>query len=124
MPARTHASRRSGRRRGGQSGASMRAMSTTGRSGSSQQHRTSRSPRYSGDAGTFRGSAAVAVRDRQAAVAAERLRRDADAGRGLAALVLRQVDETDDAAYVVLRQAARDQLVCVEVLLDVALQDR
>ena len=45
------------------------------------------------------GSAAVAVGDRQAAVAAERLRRHPDTRRALAALVLGDVDEPGDAAH-------------------------
>ena len=69
-------------------------------------------------------SAAVAVRDRHPPVAAERLRRDLDPRRLLAALVLGQVDEADDAVDVLRGQAAGDELLAAEVLLDVALEDR
>ena len=55
--------------------------------------------------------AAVAVGDRHAPVAAERLRGDADAGRVLAALVLGEVDEAQDAVDVLGGQAALDELV-------------
>ena len=78
-----------------------------------------------GDQGdAHRRSPPVAVRDRHPAVAAERLAGDLDAGRLLAALVLGQVDEPDDAVDVLGRQAARDELLAAEVLLDVALEDR
>src|SRR3982751_4956105 len=67
--------------------------------------------------------AAVPIGDRHPAVAAERLARDLRAGRVLAALVLGEVDEPDDAVDVGGRQAAGDQLVATEVALDVALED-
>src|SRR2546423_686917 len=69
-------------------------------------------------------SAAVAVGDRHAPVAAEGLAGDLDARRALAALVLGEVDQADDAVDVGLGEAARDQLLAAEVLLDVALDDR
>src|SRR6185312_2986068 len=59
-------------------------------------------------AGRERRSSAVAVRDRHAAVAAERAAGDLDAGRGLTALVL----------------GAQDELLAAEVLLDVGVEDR
>src|SRR5829696_917806 len=68
-------------------------------------------------------SAAVAVRDRHAAVAAERLGADLDARRVLPALVLGEVDEPDDAGDVLLRETPRHELVAAQVVLDVALED-
>src|SRR3954467_8062952 len=66
---------------------------------------------------------AEAVRDRQAAVAAERARRDADARRGLAALVLGLVDHSDDGPDPPRGQPLAHELLGVEVALDVAEQD-
>src|SRR5215207_8452877 len=68
-------------------------------------------------------SAAVAVRDRHAAVAAERLGADLDARRVLPALVLGEVDEPDDALHVLLGQAPCDELVAAQIVLHVALED-
>ena len=68
--------------------------------------------------------AAKLVRDRQAPVAAERLRADLDPGRRLAALVLGAVDEPDHLVDDLLGQAAADQLLAALVLLDVGLEDR
>ena len=68
-------------------------------------------------------AAAVAVGDRQPPVAAEGARRDADPGRGLAALVLGAIDERDHPLDLLGRQPAADELRAVEVLLHVAGED-
>ena len=68
-------------------------------------------------------SAAVAVGDRHAPVAPERALGDLDARRGLAALVLGQVDEPARRVAPPLGQPLGDQLLAAEVQLDVAVQD-
>src|SRR3954452_20545230 len=67
---------------------------------------------------------AESVGDREPPVAPERARRDADAWRGLAPLVLGLVDHPDDPLDLVRRQSLADELLGVEVALDVAEQDR
>src|SRR3954452_8913375 len=71
-----------------------------------------------------RAAAAITIRGRQTPVAVERLRRDADARWRLAALVLGQVDQTDHAADLLLVEPTGAQFFGIEVLLDVALEDR
>ena len=70
------------------------------------------------------GSAAVAVGDRHAPVPPECPLGDLDAGGRLPALVLGGVDEADHLIDVGVGQAALDQLVASEDLLDVAAEDR
>src|SRR5205085_72410 len=73
--------------------------------------------------GNDRRSTRVAVGDREAAVLAEGLRRDAYAGRGLTPLVLGPVDEGDDPADQSRVVAGLGQLAGREVVLDVGLED-
>src|SRR5271167_5099994 len=68
-------------------------------------------------------SAAIAVGDRHAPVAAERARGDLDSGGCLAALVLGEVHEPDRTVDLALGEPLGDQLLASLVELYVALQD-
>ena len=68
------------------------------------------------------GRSTVAIGDRHPTIPAERFRRDPDPGRGLAALVLGQIDEPHDLAHELFVEARLHQLGRGEVLLHVGEQ--
>ena len=65
----------------------------------------------------------ILLRDRHAPADAEGATRDFDTGRGLGAFVFVQVDPAQNPAHGFFVEAARDDLMCALVFLNVELQD-